>query len=151
MKPISRKEALELSREILERAEDERMVQRIESIIYISDKSVEYAKEALSHYKLIDLNQFRLEYYGTIILHIYPTKDTLRDDSDYIDGYDDSLLFDLHIYDLESLTKQIVCGRDQIELRVPANARVFKDGSTMIVIKGPTRITLYQSVEVERL
>lgn len=91
-----------------------------------------------------------------IVIHMYPTKDTLSDDPNVYDesGYDDALLFEAKFYLTESKRVYSIQSRDSIEVRVPAEVKIFKDGSTMVVINAlqsvPLLISLGQAIAVWR-
>lgn len=97
--------------------------------------SVEFLEKVFLGYTFVKECPFNLE--GRLVLHMYPTHDTISRDTGQADGFADSLFFRLDIYDLFRKLKYTVFGKDQIYLtdigsRNGVCVRLFKDGSTII-------------------
>jgi len=77
---------------------------------------------------------------------MYPTRDTYSGDN-VLDGYSDSLFFDMHIFDPKEKRKWVLENRDGISLLgAPViNAGVFKDGSSFLRLAGPLKIDIFAS------
>ena len=124
--------------------------------IETSTKSKEYIEETFSRYTLIPVPDSFKFVIGLNkerhILHLYPIGDTMNDDNNDLMGYEDALLFDVHFYNVENKTKFVIKGRDQIVLNINRSCvRIFKDGSTMIIIDRPIKVEVYQSMEINEL
>ena len=111
----------------------------------ITKKSQQYLDEIFLDY--VEVNSLPKELYGRTILHLYPVRDT--DNGKELDGFVDALFFDLHIYNCETMTVYKTDCKDQIRIDVPCATRIFKDGSTMIIIDSPVAIHLFQSVDIQ--
>lgn len=97
--------------------------------------SVEFLEKVFLGYTYVKECPFSLE--GRLVLHMYPSQDTLNRDTGEADGFADSLFFRLDIYDLFRKLKYTVFRKDQIYLtNIGSNmgicVRLFKDGSTAI-------------------
>lgn len=66
-----------------------------------------------------------------IALHIYPYKDTI---SNELQVFKDSLLCTVRVYLDSDKTYYELSNIDDIYIEVPNHIRIFKDGSTMIII-----------------
>lgn len=114
----------------------------IKNEIEIHDKSVEYLKDIFSRYKEIyELNKN----INNPIIHMYPVEDTHDEDGD-LNGYIDALFFKLHIYDPENGT--VYKGNRYHDGILPfkelniSQIKIFKDLSTMIVLRGRYNISV---------
>ena len=91
---------------------------------------------------------------GRTIFHIYAKSDTINQDGD-LEGFEDSLFFTLKVFNMVSMSYWEVRNRDSVELdrygfAIGADIRIFKDGSTMIIVDGDIEICWYQAVEISR-
>lgn len=110
----------------------------------MNSKQKKYVKDVFSHYEKSDVLPDIL--HGRTIIHVYATHDT-DEGGGVVNGYVDSFYFDVHIYNGKTWWE--ITGRDQIELNVKdSRVRIFKDGSTMIIIDRPIRFGMYQSLEI---
>ena len=71
-----------------------------------------------------------------VVLHLHPDEDTL-DENDQLNGYEDSVLCTLKVYDQATKVVYSVKNRDCITLdpTVHSFIRIFKDLSTMVVVR----------------
>lgn len=113
-------------------------------MIKLSKQSEQYIRETLDKYKPVD--GLPADFTGRTILHLYPTQDTMQENG--LVGFEDALMFDIKVYVPKRKVVYTVEWRDQVELKVPADIRIFKDGSTMIIIDKPFTFGYYQSLEV---
>jgi hypothetical protein len=78
------------------------------------------------------------------IIHIYPKYDTYNADGE-LEGYIDSLFCDIHVYDIERMTKwKSKRTHDGIMPFANLNIdqiKIFKDLSTMICLQGEYRLS----------
>ena len=66
-----------------------------------------------------------------VILHIYPYADTIQDEPQ---GFRDSLLCRVRVFLEHDKTYYELSSIDDIYIEIPNHTRIFKDGSTMIMI-----------------
>ena len=123
--------------------------------VEICEKSKKYIEETFSEYmdgKEITWQNLFKNFEGKIILHVYPTKDTINDDDEQSTGYISSLLFDVHIYDTESMQKYVLKNKDGISFEgfSDIGMQVFKDGSTLFELKGKIHIELFQKLTIRK-
>lgn len=86
------------------------------------------------------------------IIHMYPYEDT-RNEYGELNGYNDSLFCELHIFDPNTRKKYVTRNHDAVNV-FQANVydiKVFKDGSTMITAYGKHIIRNTPSLDVESL
>lgn len=116
------------------------MTQQVE----ITEQMQSYIDTVLAEYVPVEsLKEVPEIFTGRTILHLYPTHDTGEE------GYCDGLFFTVKLYHCDSKRVWCIDGRDQVELNVDApRVRVFKDGSTMLIIDRPVSIRIGQSLEV---
>ena len=114
----------------------------------ISKKSQKMIKDVFSSYKEETPmpNKFLG---GRTIFHLYPSGDTQNDKNDDLAGHRDALLFDVHIYRPKERVKYpVIHDRDTIDFLFPTSVKIFKDGSTMIVVDRPIAIGVTQAMTV---
>jgi len=124
----------------------------VENRIELHPKSVEYMDEVMEQYTESDGSAPR-DYPKGVILHMYPTKD-VYDKKGNLCGYQDGLLFRLRIFDQATKKVYTYENRDAITLDYTADymfVRVFKDMSTMVVIRGPVALLITQNVYVKSM
>lgn len=121
-------------------------------MVNISNKSKELIKETFSRYTERELPDFLegIKIDGRTIIHTYPTEDTQNDENEELSGYADCLLFDIYIYDVKNKIFYKSKGHDTICYSKFPNIsqKIFKDGSTMVVIDKPVNIFLTQAVTI---
>jgi len=115
--------------------------------IKLHKESEEYIKNTLSEYKQVEKLPFQIN--GRTIIHLYATSDTM-DSSGELQGFVDALLFTMRVYMCTTMTYWEVENRDGLELFVPAGIRIFKDGSTMIIIDSPITLDIFQCVTAKK-
>lgn len=115
-------------------------------MIPITEESEAYIREVLSRYTAVE-DECPRRFDDRTLLHLYPTRDTHNADGD-LDGFQDALFFDVHIYDTDTKTRYTIADRDEIDLNVPCRIRYFKDGSTMLILDGPIELHPFQSMEI---
>lgn len=100
----------------------------------------EYLRDVFSPYTEIDKMPEYIE--GRCIIHMYPVEDSYDKDGN-LRSYCDAYLCHVHIYDVQNLTVfKTIRRHDEIDIEVPCCVRVFKDLSTMVVIrKGGVRLS----------
>lgn len=86
-----------------------------------------------------------------LIIHMYPEKDTYNIDSGELYGFSDSLFFRTIIYNTDNLKYYDYSLHDEIRLEVEHQIRIFKDGSTMIIINQPCIIGCGMSFAVYKI
>ena len=116
--------------------------------IPISKISEQYIKDTFNKYTKIDTMPKRVT--GRCIFHMYPYQDTTNEDGS-LQGYQDAMLFNLHIYDTGNMTVWETSCKDALDIDIPCNVRVFKDLSTMVVIDGGVELHSFQAFEVCRI
>lgn len=113
-------------------------------MLEITREMQSYIDGTLAEYKPAELETMPPVLRDRTILHLYPTHDTGDD------GFVDGLFFDVKVYNSRQVWT--IEGRDQVELNVAApRVRIFKDGSTMLIIDRPVSIRAYQSMEVNEV
>ncbi|NBI30999.1 hypothetical protein [Chengkuizengella marina] len=116
--------------------------------ISIHKYSEDYIKKTLSQYKEVD-SMIVIEH---PIIHMYAKKDTY-DECGELNGYVDSLFCEYHFYDLTKLqlfkSRRFHDGLWFGEGVKPTNVRLFKDGSTLIQLRGKFGIMIGTSVHLE--
>jgi len=117
--------------------------------VELSKKSQEYIDFLTENYTQIF--ECPKQITGSTLIHIYPMKDTLNDESEDSSGFEDALNCEIHIYDKDNRTVFVTKTHDQIEVEVPCNIRIFKDLSTMLIIDTPVRFGMFQSLEVRKV
>lgn len=116
-------------------------------------------EETFARYTTVEtgIGLFELELNGRVLIHTYPVRDT-RDNKGELDGYVDSLIFRVDIYNVvrksgsrkEEYLKYVAGEHDGITFHCSYNQfRHFKDGSGMFILEGPLKITLWHDMEVE--
>jgi len=114
-------------------------------MIKITNKSKKLIKETFLQYKKI--NKIPEIIKEKTIIHIYPTEDT--DKGDHLKGYHDSLLFTCRFYFIPSMTFYEIKNRDGIVIDMYSKIQIFKDQSTMIMLKEiPFKIILSQNIQI---
>lgn len=75
------------------------------------------------------------------IIHMYPKRLA------YPEGYIDSMFFDLHLFNTETMEKRIIESRDELSFESVAIrfTRIYADGSTMFKFKHCCKIDIFQS------
>ena len=116
--------------------------------IPISKVSEQYIKDTLSRY--IEIEDMPKQITGRCIFHMYPYQDT-TDENGGLVGYQDAILFNLHIYDIDNMTVWKTSNKDSLDIDVPCKTRIFKDLSTMVVIDGGVKLHSFQAFEVCRI
>lgn len=114
----------------------------VKNEVELHQESINYIHSTFSLYN--EVNQLDVSITNPII-HIYPVKDTYDKEGE-LSGYVDALFFRVDIYDTENST---VCKGKKLhdaiipfeELRVK-QIKIFKDLSTMIVLKGSFQISI---------
>ncbi len=115
--------------------------------IKLNDKDGEDVISVLAKYKSIDKP---LDVYShKSLLHIYPTADTYDKDGK-LNGYRDSLFFELHVYNVNTMTVYKTENKDGVNFdNIPIRGvRVFKDGSFIVMINEPFTLGISQCVSV---
>lgn len=107
--------------------------------IKLHDMSVEYLKSVFKgyHERVVDSSSFSSYTIDEPIIHLYADSDTYAEDGQ-LNGYVDSLFFNAHVYDP---IRMVVYDRGKFDgletWAADVNyVRIFKDGSTMISLKG---------------
>jgi len=116
----------------------------------IHQKSVDYMDDVFGKYVQ---DQHFERYIQNPIIHLYPTKDTYDQDGN-LNGYIDALFMDIHIYDTINMKKYLLKNKDGIfgdnNLTV-SQIKAFKDGSTMIVLRGRYELFNGQAIHIMKL
>ena len=114
--------------------------------IEVSTRSIAYKDEIFGRYEEIEGLPKSID---KVVIHLYPVDDTTKDGTDDLKGYEDALFFSAVIYMPTSKTFYKI-GRccDAISVDKKSEARIFKDGSTMITVYGPLKIGIFQRLEV---
>jgi len=113
--------------------------------IQTSQISEQYIKDTFSQYT--EVYQMPKLIKGRCIFHMYPYQDTTNEDGSLV-GYNDAMLFNLHIYDIENMNVWKTSNKDSLDIDVPCKIRIFKDLSTMVVIDGGVELHSFQAFEV---
>lgn len=108
----------------------------VKNEVELHQNSVEYVLDTLSMYKEVD--QFD-EYINDPIIHLYPVADTYSQDG-ILEGFSDALFFKMDVYDTKMLTTRKGVKLHDGILPSPevsfSQIKIFKDMSTMIVLRG---------------
>ncbi len=121
--------------------------------VKLHKNSEKYIKDTFSRYTEIDNPQLsdRIDLTHGAIIHMYPVGDTTNKHGEKI-GYCDSIFFKIKIYDTHART--VITSKDRfdaIEITQSSDIRIFKDGSTLITLRRPIKISLTQAILVENL
>lgn len=119
--------------------------------IPIHQESEKYIKETLSQYT--EINK-RIDFIDDPIIHIYAIKDTRDLGTGELNGYSDSLFCEYHFYDLKNETVYKSRQHDGLwfgEGVSPSNVKIFKDGSTLVQLRGRYDVMIGTSVHLELL
>ena len=119
--------------------------------IKLHEKSIEYIDEVFSQYKEVEYDTSKV--ITNPIVHIYPIEDTY-DENGELHGFIDALLVNMDIYDTKNKTFMKIKYRDELlmnETDRPTGIRIFKDGSTMIIMRGKYQFGSGQSVSVYKV
>ncbi|MED3562382.1 hypothetical protein [Bacillus xiapuensis] len=113
----------------------------VKNEVELHQNSVDYVKEVFSMYtEVYDLNK----HIKNPIIHIYPVEDTY-DQNGELNGYIDALFFKMNIYDTENMTvyksEKLHDGILPFDNLHVSQIKIFKDLSTMIVLRGKYTIT----------
>lgn len=86
------------------------------------------------------------------IIHMYAKEDT-RDEDGNLNGYNDSLFCEVHIFDPVNRKKYVTGRHDGVNLfnANMRNVKVFKDGSTMLTTFGRHMIENLQALEISHI
>lgn len=116
---IKSKEAFVLEREDIEL--------HAESVEFLENVFIIYSEDELKESTVVE----------SPIIHLYATKDTRNSDGD-LNGYNDSLFFEAHIYDTRNKIKYVRLHHDSIDTGKADlfQVRIFKDGSTLMHFNG---------------
>ena len=117
-------------------------------MITISKKSEKMITDTFNKYSYNEKESCPKIFHNRIVIHIYPVGDTIEDDNNKAQGLEDSILFDVHIYDTIAFKKYIILNRDAILLEVPVETRIFKDLSTMYIIDEPCAFDIFQKITI---
>lgn len=122
----------------------------IKNEVELHQDSIDYVKEVFSRYEEVDsLNKIIHD----PIVHMYPVEDTY-DTNGNLDGYIDAVFFRVNIYDTTNMTVyKGIRLHDAImpfeKLRIN-QIKIFKDLSTMIVLRGDYQISLsFAAIDIE--
>lgn len=88
---------------------------------------------------------------GICIVHMQPLQDTVSDNWN-IYGFIDSYNCEIKIFDYKKklfYVSQTL--HDEIDIQVPCKLRVFKDLSTMLIIRFPVRIKYARTVVIDKI
>lgn len=103
--------------------------------IALHKDSVEFLAQVFDSYEDGKLNSSAVV--KNPIVHLYATKDTKNEDGD-LNGYNDALFFDAHIYDTVNDIKYVETQHDSVDIgeATMSQIKIFKDGSTMMLFFG---------------
>ncbi len=117
--------------------------------IKLSEDSLKYLNEVFKDYKKVEYDTSRV--IKNPLVHLYPTHDTIDEYGD-LNGYRDALFMTIRIYDVENDIYMEIKNRDgldfynsDVSLR---QIRIFKDGSTLVMISGRCKFGSSQSIDV---
>lgn len=117
--------------------------------IKLSKDSLEYLNEVFTSYKKVDYDTSRV--FKNPLVHLYPTEDTITEDGE-LNGYRDALFVTIRIYDVEKDIYMEIKNRDGLDFyndRINIRQiRVFKDGSTLVMLKGSYQFGSTQSIDI---
>lgn len=122
----------------------------IKNEINLHEKSIDYIKESLGQYSEVD----NMSIVENPIIHLYPKKDTYTEDGE-LTGFIDSLFFEAHIYNTKNMTVWKSCKlHDGIipfdDINV-SQIKVFKDLSTMIVLRGKYNVSPNTAISIGKV
>lgn len=121
--------------------------------VEICNKSKDTIEDTYNLYKKRDFNGDEV-FNKRLIIHLYPNEDTINDENEESCGYEDVLISKFRIFDIEKRIEYIgslfcdevyICDNDK---KLSVKIRIFKDGSTMIIIDGRCRIISGQAVGI---
>lgn len=116
--------------------------------IPIHEESKQYIEETLSRYTEV----YEMKHIENPIIHMYAKEDTLNEDGE-LNGYNDSLFFECHLYDTKKMEVYKTGNKDSLwfgEGVQPSNVKLFKDGSTLVHLRnGKYKVGYYTSLYLE--
>lgn len=116
--------------------------------IQLHQRSEEYLKEVFSAYSDGgDLPLFHT-LSGRTLIHLYPVADTV-DENGELTGLGDALFVEVYVYNVDTMTYWHTTSKDEVDVAVPSKVRIFKDGSTVIIINRDIKVTDTQSLMVK--
>lgn len=118
--------------------------------IKLQNASYEIINSIYNRYKRVHWNNKKSIF--NPIIHIKSSGDTILEDES-LDGYEDSLLFTIHVFDLNNDTMMTLYNRDEIDFVNSKELdikfiRVFKDGSTLLRLSGEYIFGYEQTVTI---
>ncbi|PHA03034.1 hypothetical protein COE51_01440 [Bacillus pseudomycoides] len=124
----------------------------VKNEVELHENSVEYLREVFTIYTEVDSLSRAVK---NPIIHIYPEEDTY-DEQGNLNGYIDSLFMTVCIYDTDKMTvyksKNLHDGIMPFGMLNVSKIRIFKDLSTMIVLRGTYRInTSFAAIDIEEI
>lgn len=86
------------------------------------------------------------------VIHMYAKEDTRNENGD-LNGYNDSLFCEVHVFDPLNRKKYVTGKHDGVNVynAKMRNVKVFKDGSTMLTTYGKHRIECNQALEISHI
>jgi hypothetical protein len=121
----------------------------IKNEVKLHQNSIDYAKKTFGMYQLTDELDSSIK---DPILHMYPVEDTYDEEGDLI-GYSDALFFRIDVYNTQNMT--VYKGNKLHDGILPfrdinvSQLKIFKDLSTMVVLKGDYVISVsHQAVDI---
>lgn len=73
------------------------------------------------------------------VIHVYPKEDTV-DVEGNLNGYADSILTDVVVYNQETLEYRVLSEKDNIRIEARCQTRIFKDLSTAYIFNEPVKV-----------
>lgn len=120
----------------------------INQSVEIFDHSFNIINEIYSMYTKSE-NPIPKEINGWCVIHTYPIKDTITNEDGNCEGYQDSLFFNIKVFDCEnkiyySPTKEY----DGLFIKKDCRVTYFKDLSVMYVFHNGVKIGNFQALEL---
>lgn len=100
-----------------------------------SDRSQEYIDKTFAMYSYAGKLPNSIIIKETIVFHMYPKEDTICNGEEDLYGYEDAYNCDVKVYDVTNRVYYDTDWTDAIDVEVPCKVKVFKDLSTMIVVR----------------
>lgn len=113
--------------------------------IILNEKSKEYLETVFNSYTE---KEYTNQVIDNPVIHMYATHDTYNERELF--GYADSLFCEVHVYDVKNDYKYTFENKDGISLSHADvyQVRIFKDGSTMIMLNGSHELEVFQALEL---
>ena len=132
----------------MEESEGEQVMKEVSNKVLITNKSYQKIQDTYTLYvKSEDPMPNKID--NHCIVHTYVINDTIDEQTDSLNGYADSLFFNIKIFDcIKLICYESIRTYDGINLTKNCNVRTFKDLSTMYIFRNGAKFIHDQCLEI---